>query len=215
MPTADTIATAITTAGTLASGAVPQAAPAILAVTAAACAIVREADEAKLLDHARAALAEWRDGEHDTEADIAAGLDVLVAVLCSVPGISDSIIDTVEEYPEAVAAAVAKALRAMASGKVDRRARRTARALRHLRATRRVIPASVADYAPVNRALLPGAVADRVEAVRAAQVGDSGGPMTDAPDDETSGPRPVVDPVLEIDDDTGEAPVAAPAPVVA
>lgn len=216
----------VSAAATVISAIFPAAAPEALAIAAAASAIVDEVDDARPFAHLRAALAEWGDGEHDLDDDIEAGLDFMVSVINSVPGVPDSAIATANKYPEAVAAQVVALLRNMKAAQVSAKARRTARALRHLRATRRVIPANVADYAPVNRALLPGAVADRVEALRAAQVGDSGGPMTVAgpegarlvevvvEDGETSGPRPVVDPVLEIDDDTGEVPVAAPAPVV-
>lgn len=202
----------IATAGSALATAIPVAAPEILAVTAVASAVVAEATEAGLLEHARDAIAEWRDGEHDTEADIAAGLDVMVAVLDSIPGIPDNVIETIGHYPEAVAAQVARLLRAGAGRRADKKAARTAANLRRLRGSRRVLSPTAPTYAAVNRALLPRSVADRIEAARLAAI-KQGAPIDNrpahtigdgylsAPDSDAApatGWEPVVDEVVEV-----------------
>lgn len=209
MSVPETAVAAAGAAGAALSAVFPVAAPAIGTATAIAIAVIREADDAKLIEHVRAAIAEWKDGEHDTEHDIERGLDVILAVINTVPGIPDSTIDAIEEMPEQVAAEIMRLLRVAKGRRVSAAARRASWKLRHLRETRRVITAEAAGGAPLNPNLLPGELAARVEAARLAAAA-----VAPAPDGETSGPMPVGEPVLEIDDDTGEVPVSAPAPVV-
>lgn len=159
---------AIAAGGPALAAAVPVTAPVVLPATAAALWLAERADDEDVPEALAAAIKEWRDGDHNAQEDITAGVVLASKLLDMLPFIPKEVTEAIRRDASSVVEHFLAVLKKPAARQNEDGRVAAKKALRKVASTRRVIPppgvslnpyipAPIRNLRPPPLPVLPGA----------------------------------------------------------